>query len=89
MTTATGNFYYYKRRVCVRVCVCVCVCVSVCTVQCTYFGLFGGDLTVTLGETARVAHRVADGRGRDADSGRGHDRGDRGPRDDGDDPDVS
>lgn len=28
----------------------------------TYFGLFGGDASVTLGETARVAYRVADGR---------------------------
>lgn len=27
----------------------------------TYFGLFNGDVTVTLGETASIAHRIADG----------------------------
>jgi len=28
----------------------------------TYFGLFGGDLTVTPGEATRIAHRIADER---------------------------
>jgi len=29
----------------------------------TYFGLFSGDLTVTFGETTRIAHRITNGRG--------------------------
>lgn len=46
--------------------------------MCTYFGLFGGDLTVTFGETPCVAHRIANGRtyciGAD-DEDEGQDRG--------------
>jgi len=41
----------------------------------TYFGLFSGDLTVTFGETTRIAHRITDGRGYCISGGGGKDRG--------------
>jgi len=43
--------------------------------MCTYFGLFGGDMMVALGEATRVAHRIADCVSGGGGGGGGEDRG--------------